>query len=105
MSERKKVWGLYMWGSNEWWMDNPRRMRFDTPEATFDFLRDYVKEHNTDGFTTAVRPFYVTARPIPADVQELVEAAQKWFVHDKPEDFGSDEARRFVRAVRALDGK
>ena len=108
MSERKKVWGLYMWGSNEWWTESgsTRRMRFDTPEQAFEKLEKIITDPlaNTEGYTTGIRPFYITTRKsIPADVKELIDAARDDIGARRKDGIGT--FGRLVRAVRALDGK
>lgn len=103
---RRRVWGLCMWGSNEWWMTGQKRMRFDTATAAFDFVRTLVKTGVTEGFTTGIRPFYIVSKSkLPDDVKELIRKARK-FVGDKDDgNFTGPDGKAFARSLRALDGK
>lgn len=108
MSERKKFWGLYTWGSNEWWTESgsTRRMRFDTPEQAFEKFEKIITDPlvNTEGFTTGIRPFYIVKKSkLPNDVKELIVAARQDIGPARKDGDGS--FGRLIRAVRALDGK
>lgn len=111
MRERKKVWGLYMWGSNEWWTESgsTRRMRFDTPEQAFEKFEKIITDPlaNTEGFTTGIRPFYIVSKSkLPDDVKELIGAARAAFEGVAAgTELWNDRSNRVLRAVRALDGK
>jgi hypothetical protein len=111
MSERRKVWGLYMWGSGEWWVgrDGKKRMRFDTPQKAFQKIAELVRETGDDDYTTGIRPFYIVSKKrtkLDPKVQAVVDAAR---IHCE----GYDEKIRgwhfdfvrLVKAVRAFDGK
>lgn len=107
MSERKRVWGLYMWGSNEWWVSGNKRMRFDTPEEAFNFFRTVVKTSgDCEGYTTGIRPFYIVSKSkLPDDVKELIAAARVFTAGQDDRYFTSAEGKALALAVRALDGK
>ncbi len=109
---RKRVWGLYTWGDNSWWMYGNKRAKFNSAQEAFQELQKLLGRSSGEGWSTGIRPFYIVTKPPrvggmdPKKVQAVVDAAQTLTQNGTMRGVPyKNDVELLCDAVRALNGK